>query len=69
MQITTLMCDSYLHAACDRPAQTAAVLGEAIQLTYVMKLNDEAYMSTLGLSCIELEMRRRLFWHLHAIDM
>lgn len=45
------------------------MLGEAIQLTYVIKLHDEQYMRGLGLNCIELELRRRLYWHLHAIDL
>ncbi len=46
-----------------------AVLSEAISLAYVMGLNDDERTASLGLDDVEVQMRRRTFWLLYAIDV
>jgi hypothetical protein len=43
-------------------------LGIAAQLAYSMGLHSDAKTATLGLDPIEVQLRRRTFWHLYAMD-
>jgi hypothetical protein len=43
-------------------------LGIAAQLAYLMGLHSDAKTATLGLDPIEVQLRRRTFWHLYAMD-
>lgn len=42
-----------------------ALLAEACQLTYLLRMHEETDQTGI----VERELRRRIFWHVYAVDM
>ena len=56
-------------ASVGRTTKAGTLLAEACQLVHIMRLHDEEYTSSLRLDPCEVDLRRRFFWHVHAVDM
>jgi hypothetical protein len=65
-----LMSRGYFYCqSVGRGNRAMTLLAEACQLVHLLGLHDDITTSTKGLDCIELEIARRVFWHVYAVDM
>jgi hypothetical protein len=65
-----LCCSGYFYnASVGRVHPAASLLAEACQIAYSLGLHRDDLDLSSSTNRIETEQRRRLFWHLYAVDM
>lgn len=44
------------------------MVAETCQIMHALRLHDEQALECMGLNICEIEIRRRIFWHMMSID-
>ena len=52
-----------------KTTRALTLLSEACQLMHLLHMHDDEVTAGLGLDAVEVQMRRRIWWHVYAVDM
>ncbi len=66
--LTTMSSDNFYLVSIGLSHTAGARLGVAVQLAFSLGLHSDSKTAALGLDCVEIQLRRRVFWQLYCSD-
>ena len=68
--MSSLMISGYFYCqSVGKTNRALTLLAEACQLMFLMRMHDDDATAGMGLDAVDIQLRRRIWWHVHAVDM